>query len=271
MFKTVTALALTLLPLALQAEMSQEEIAKASQNPLTAIYSLPIQNNTYYETGPKDQTKNVANFQPVIPIDWSENWTVVTRTILPVTTLPSGMTGGEGTKTGLGDTTFSAFFTPKHADKSGWLWGAGPVVYLPTATDESMGTKKWGAGPAAVALRMDGELVYGALLMNIWSFAGEGQSAGIEKVNLMTFQPFINYNMPDGWYVASVPIITANWEADNDHKWTVPLGAGVGKAMKFGKLPGALQFHAYYNILTPDDYGEKWQTRLQIQIFLPRK
>ena len=269
--KRSIASALLLLPLLASAEMSQEEIAKATQNPLTAMYSIPIQNNTYFNAGPKDQTKNIANFQPVIPVDWSENWTLVTRTIIPITYLPSGMTGpNKGSEFGVGDTTFTAFFTPKHAKKGSWLWGAGPVVYLPTATDESMGTKKWGAGPAGVALQMNGRWVYGALLMNIWSFGGSGQSAGIEKVNLMTFQPFVNYNLDDGWYIASVPIITSNWEADNAHRWTVPLGAGVGRAMKFGNIPGTAQIHAYYNAVTPDDYGETWQMRIQVQFLFPR-
>ena len=269
-FKSAVASAVLLLPVFASAEMSQEEIAKATQNPLTAMYSIPIQNNTYFNAGLKDQTKNVVNFQPVIPIDWSDNWTLVTRTIMPLTSLPSGMSGGDGSVFGLGDTTFTAFFTPKNTEEGDWLWGAGPVFYLPTATNDSLGTKKWGAGPAAVALKMSGKWVYGALLMNIWSFAGAGQDAGIQKVNLMTFQPFVNYNLDDGWFISSVPIITANWEADNDHRWTVPLGLGVGRAMKFGKIPGSAQIHAYYNAVTPDDYGEDWQLRIQVQFLFPR-
>ena len=271
-----TAAVLFLLPVFASAEMSQEEIAKATQNPLTAMYSIPIQNNTYFNAGPKEQTKNVTNFQPVIPIDWSDDWTLVTRTIMPLTYLPSGMTVNprlgidDGTQFGLGDTTFTAFFTPKNTQEGEWLWGVGPVFYLPTATNDSLGTKKWGAGPAAVALKMDGKWVYGALLMNIWSFAGAGQDADIQRVNLMTFQPFVNYNLDDGWFISSVPIITANWEADNDHRWTVPLGLGVGRAMKFGKIPGSAQIHAYYNAVTPDDYGENWQLRVQVQFLFPR-
>ena len=126
-------------------------------------------------------------------------------------------------------------------------------------------------GPAGVALRMQGKWVYGALLMNVRSVAGSGQDEGVERVNLMTFQPFVNYNLSRGWFVATVPIITADWTADNDHRWTVPVGLGVGKAMRLGKLPLTAQLHAYYNAVTPDDYGEQWQLRLQAQILLPRK
>jgi hypothetical protein len=117
---------------------------------------------------------------------------------------------------------------------------------------------------------MDGKWVYGALAMNIWSFGGAGQSEGIQKVNSLTLQPFVNYNLDDGWFVASVPIITANWEADNDHRWTVPMGLGVGRAMKLGSIPMTAQIHGYYNVVTPDDYGEEWQMRIQIQLLFPR-
>jgi len=269
---------LTLLSLSLlsAAEMSQEEIAKATQNPLTAMYSVPIQNNTYFNAGPRGETKNVANFQPVIPIDFNDDWTLVTRTIMPLISLPSGMASNaaagydDGSQFGLGDTTFTAFFTPKTPGESGWLWGAGPILYLPTATNDSLGTKKWGAGPAFVALKMEGKWVYGALLMHVWSFAGAGQSSDIQKVNLTTIQPFLNYNLDDGWFISSSPLITANWEAESGNEWTVPLGFGVGKAMKFGSIPGTAQIHAYYNVEKPDGYGEDWQLRIQVQFLFPR-
>jgi hypothetical protein len=274
--QSAVASALLLMPMSALAGMSQEEIAKATQNPLTAMYSIPIQNNTYFNAGPLEETKNVANFQPVIPIDFNDDWTLVTRTIMPLTYLPSGMTKrpyigiDDDSQFGLGDTTFTAFFTPKNPGDSGWLWGAGPVIYLPTATNDSLGTKKWGAGPAAVALKMDGKWVYGSLLMHVWSFAGAGQSQGIDKVNMTTIQPFVNYNLDDGWFVASVPLITANWEADSDDRWTVPVGLGVGKAMQFGSIPGTAQIHAYYNAVTPDHGGEDWQLRIQVQFLFPR-
>jgi hypothetical protein len=271
------ALAAVLIPGIASAEMSQEEIAKASQNPLTAMYSLPIQNNTYVNIGPDKKTKNIANFQPVLPFDLNDDWTVVTRTIIPIVSSPNvpGVTAPASTPYertfGLGDTTFTAFFTPKAATESGWIWGVGPSLYLPTATDTDLGTKKWGAGASAVALKMDGKFVYGALISNVWSFAGSGQDAGIERVNAMTLQPFINYNMEDGWFIASVPIITANWEApDSAHTWTVPMGLGVGRAMKLGKIPMTAQLHGYYNVVTPDDYGEQWQMRIQVQLLFPR-
>jgi hypothetical protein len=270
--RSTLAAAVSLLPLLSHAEMTQEEIAKATQNPLTAMYSIPIQNNTNFNIGPNDRTKNITNVQPVIPIDWNDDWTLVTRTIMPLVDNPDNVTSpaSSGRTFGLGDTTFTAFFTPKTPGESGWLWGAGPVFYLPTATDDSLGTKKWGAGPSAIVLKLDGKWVYGALLMHIWSFAGAGQDDGRERVNLTTIQPFVNYNLDDGWFISSVPIITANWEASSGNEWTVPVGLGVGKAMTFGTIPGTAAIHAYYNVEKPDDYGEEWQLRIQVQFLFPR-
>ncbi len=250
------------------AEMSQEEIARATQNPLTVMYTVPIQSNFYfYDTEQADGMKNITNFQPVIPVDISDDWALVTRTILPVIYKDDNAPPPTGSgKFGLADTTFTAFFTQKNTKTSGWLWGAGPVLYLPTATDDAFKTDKWGAGPAAVILDINGRWVYGALLMHVWSFAGGGDT----NINLTTVQPFVNYNFDSGWFITSVPIITADWEADSGDAWTVPLGAGVGKALTFGKLPGTAQIHGYYNAEKPDSYGETWQLRLQVNLLFPR-
>jgi hypothetical protein len=108
--------------------------------------------------------------------------------------------------------------------------------------------------------------VIGGLVNN--PFAGEGDR---EDVNLMTFQPFVNYNFPEGWYASSAPIITANWEADDDDTWAVPMGGGVGRIMRFGKQPVNLRAQAFYNVVKPDDAATAdWTLRLQIQFLFPK-
>jgi hypothetical protein len=69
-------------------EMSNSDIAEASQNPITMIYSLPIQNNTYLGLGDTNDVKNIANFQPVIPMDITQDWDIVWRLVMPVVTVP---------------------------------------------------------------------------------------------------------------------------------------------------------------------------------------
>jgi hypothetical protein len=222
-------------------DVSQSDLAKQAQNPIANLISLPLQNNTNVGIGPDDETQNILNIQPVWPFSLSEKWNLITRTIFPVISQPDALTGGDGRINGLGDTTFTAFFSPKDSGKL--TWGVGPVLLFPTATDATLGSDKWGAGPSVVILTMPGQWVIGSLLSNVWSFAG----SGYQDVNLFTWQYFVNYNLPRGWYLTSAPIITANWEADSDNRWTVPFGCGVGKIFKIGKQPLNAQVSAYYN------------------------
>jgi hypothetical protein len=187
---------------------------------------------------------------------------VITRTIVPITSNPNVLTG-EGRVNGIGDTTFTAFFSPKN---SAVTWGVGPVLVMPTASNDSLGSDKWSAGLSAVALAMPGKWVVGGVVSNVWSFAGSGDNT----INFFTLQPFVNYNFDGGWYATTAPIITANWEADNDHKWTVPLGGGFGKIFKIGKQPINAQLSLYNNVVTPDDFGAEWQVRAQLQFLFPK-
>lgn len=245
-------------------DTTHSDLAKQAQNPIANLISLPLQNNTNFGIGPDDETQNIINIQPVWPVSISDDWNLITRTILPVVSQPDILTGGEGRINGLGDTTFTGFFSPK--DSAKLTWGIGPVFLIPTATDDALGSDKWGAGASVVLLAMPGNWVVGSLFSNVWSFAGSGD----QDVNLFTWQYFINYNMANGWYLTSAPIITANWEADSDNRWTIPFGGGVGKIFHIGKQPINGQVSAYYNVESPDS-GADWQLRLQLQFLFPKK
>jgi len=258
-------------------QMSNSEIAKASQNPITMIYSLPIQNNSYFGLGDSNEMKNIANFQPVIPMDITDDWDIVWRLIMPVVTTPGipatfnengNVTAFGNATTALGDTTLSAFLAPKKSGK--FIWGAGAILYIPTATDKALKTKQWGVGPSFVGLRIDGKWTYGILVMDVFSF-GVDSSVGGKKIDFLQMQPFVNYNMGDGWFLTTVPFITAKWKEKSKDRWTVPFGGGFGKGFKIGKVPVSATMQAYYNMVKPETMGEDWQLRLQAQIFFPRK
>jgi hypothetical protein len=244
-------------------DASNSDLAKQAQNPVANLISLPLQNNTNFSIGPDDETQNILNIQPVWPVSINDDWNLITRTILPVVSQPNILTGGEGRINGLGDTTFTGFFSPKDSGKL--IWGAGPVFLIPTATDDALGSDKWGAGASVVLLTMPGKWVVGSLFSNVWSFAGSGD----QDVNLFTWQYFINYNLPNKWYLTSAPIITANWEADSDNTWTVPFGGGIGKIFNIGKQPMNGQISAYYNVEKPE-FGPDWQLRVQLQFLFPK-
>lgn len=241
---------------------SEAELAKAVQNPVANLISVPFQNNFNFGVGPREVTQWVLNVQPVIPIKLNDNWNLITRTIIPIINQPSPARGVPSAF-GLGDINPTFFLSPGQPGK--FIWGLGPTLTLPTATDSLLGAGKWSAGPAAVALVTHGHWVIGALANQQWSFAGWGD----EDVSAMLIQPFINYNLPHGWYLTTAPIITANWKADSDDRWTLPLGAGVGKIIKLGKLPLNIQLSAYDNVVKPE-HSADWQLRFQVQFLFPK-
>lgn len=245
------------------AEEGAEALAKKAQNPVADMISVPFQNNFNFGVGPGDDLQYVLNIQPVIPIKLGADWNLITRTIAPIIDQPE-MTAGAGSTFGLGDINTSLFFSPAKPGK--FIWGVGPILQFPTATDDVLGTGKWCAGPTAVGLFTPGHWVIGALANNIWSYEGDDDRS---DVNQFLFQYFINYNLPHGWYLVSAPIITSNWEADSGDQWTVPFGGGVGKIVRIGKLPLNLQLQAFYNVAKPD-LGADWSMRFQLQFLFPK-
>jgi len=242
------------------AEASETELAKQTQNPVANLISVPFQNNTSYNVGPRDRTQNVMNIQPVIPLDLNDDWMLITRTIFPIVSQPS-FAPGQDRKDGIGDILFTGFLSPKKPAFGSLIWGMGPVVNIPTASDDRLGADLWGAGLSGLVLTMQGPVVAGALVSNVWNLEGKSFSRFL-------IQYFINYNLAGGWYLSSSPIITADWKAD-DNAWTVPVGGGFGKVQLFGKLPVNLSFQAFYNAEKPK-FGADWSTRFQIQFLFPR-
>jgi hypothetical protein len=242
---------------------SNEQLAKEAQNPIADLISIPFQNNFNFGYGPYDKLQYILNIQPVVPFHISDDWNLITRTIVPVISLPQVSPFDKG-NWGIGDVNPTFFFSPSHSGEI--IWGFGPTLTLPTASQKNLGSNQWSAGPAFVALTIQGPWVLGALINNQWSFASAGSRG--KAVNAMTLQPFVNYNFPggDGWYLTTSPIVTANWNSSGE-KWVVPVGGGVGRLFKVGKFPVNIQLSVYDNVITPKN-GARWQTRFQIQFLL---
>ena len=239
----------------------EEDLAKQAQNPLANLISLPFQNNTFFGVGPENAVVNDLNIQPVYPIEIAGKVNMINRFILPVKH-QGEQVAGEGSVFGLGDLSYTTFFSPAKPAKV--TWGVGPSFLIPTATDDRLGSGKWSAGVGAVVLTTPGPWVIGALAQNVWSFAGDEARA---DVNFFLSQYFINYNFPH-FYLSSAPIITANWEAASGQKWTVPFGGGVGKLFP-GKPPINTQVQVFYYVVKPDN-GPDWSLRLQVQFLFPK-
>jgi len=241
-------------------------LAKKSQNPVANMISVPFENNYNGEFGPNNSDQNVLNVKPVIPVRISENWNLINRAIIPFVSQP-GIPGGHNRQNGLGDTTYQGFLSPANSGKV--VWGVGPSVQIPTHTDEVLGNENWAAGPVAVVLSMPGHWVIGGLISQIWDFAGSSNDGSDADISLLVAQPFANYNFDGGWYLSSAPIITANWEADNNDEWTIPVGGGVGRVFHWGKQAINAKMAYYYNVEKPE-FGAQWDFQLTVNLLFPK-
>ena len=252
---------------------STEDLQKATQNPVASLISVPFQNNVDENIGPYARDKNTLNIQPVIPLQLNANWNLIPRIITPVIYQPFISPGNPDINAqqrlgtfGLGDVQPTFFFAPSKPSKI--VWGVGPALLLPTATDDTLGAGKWSAGPAVVALVQPGHFTLGALVSNLWSFAG---SSDRPDVNTMSLQYFANYNLRGGWFLTSAPILSANWNASSGNVWLVPFGGGIGRIFKIGNQPVNGSISAYYNAVRPDTLpSPTWQLRLQLALLYPK-
>ena len=98
-----------------------------------------------------------------------------------------------------------------------------------------------------------------------WSYSGDENRP---EVSQFLIQPFVNYSLPDGWTIGSAPTITANWNADEDNKWTVPVGFTVSKLLAVGRQPITVALGEFYNVVRPND-GADWTLRFQFTLLFP--
>ena len=237
------------------------DLAKTIQNPIAAMVTLPFQANWNHGIGDYDRTGMNLNIQPVVPFTGGDKWNIISRTIIPVNSVPIGETGSEF---GIGDTSLSLFWSAKNPGKV--IWGVGPAITLPTASNgEVLGSQKLSIGPTGILFYATGNWTMGLVASNTWSIAGDDDR---EDVNFFFAQYFVNYNLGNGWAIGTAPIVTANWEAESDQRWTIPFGLQVSKIMRFGKQPVNLLLGYYENSEHPDG-GAESQVRFQINLLYP--
>ena len=164
-------------------------------------------------------------------------------------------------QSGLSDAVISAFLSPSQT-KNGVTWGAGPVFLVPTATDDLLGGKKWGIGPTAVGLLQTNGMTFGALVNQIWSFAGNKERPDI---NQLFVQPFFTYNWKSGAGLGAVVEMTENWATDTNVTFLILTASGL---TRFGKLPVQLTVGPRIPISGPNKPDFGW--RAAAVLLLPK-
>jgi hypothetical protein len=200
------------------------ELAKKLANPVASLISVPFQNNVDVGIGDFNGSRNTLNFQPVIPIKLTTKLNLITRIVLPIVA-QHDIYGENSKQSGLSDAVVSAFISPSEP-KNGLVWGAGPALLVPTATDNLLGTEKFGVGPTALVLKQANGWTIGGLANQIWSVAGNNDRT---DVNQLFLQPFLNYNWKSGAGLGLNAEITQNWEAETTTAFLNPSISGVTK------------------------------------------
>ena len=241
------------------------ELAKKTQNPIADLASLPFQYNYDEKIGPtEDGKKSVLNIQPVIPFSLNQDWIIISRTIVPLIDQKGSLPNGAADESGFGDIVQSLFFSPKKPTERGWIWGVGPVFQLPTASEDILGSKKWGIGPTAVALKQEHGWTVGILANHIWSFAGDNVRQDVSATFLQLFLSFTTRTYTTfGVNTES----TYDWKAE---QWSVPVNFLVSQMFKVGSQIMSLQVGVRHWADSPPNGPEGTGYRLQLTFLFPK-
>lgn len=232
-------------------------------------FALPMEFE--HDFGATNGDATFLRIQPLYALPLGDRWRLMNLDIVTLADSPGGVPGQPGNPNpasgerafGLGDWIHASFLTPEN--QSGFIWGAGMMLSLPTATDEVLGSGRWATGPALRLTFRSGSWNLGAIAGQRWSFAGDGSRP---DVNALMIRGSLRHQLPGDWYLVSAPIITVNWDASPSERWLVPVGGGVGKGFAVGSHRWAASMQAYYNAIRPDSAPD-WAIRLTLVAAIP--
>jgi len=238
------------------------ELATKLNNPTASLISVPLQNNFDFGGGPNDDGfQYKLNVQPVIPFKLNDDWKILSRTIIPFIHQEDRI--GSSTQSGLGDTSLTLWLSPeKEKTEGAIIWGFGPVFLLPSATDDLLGSEKWGAGPSAILVRQSHGWTCGVLASHTWSFAGESARQDVSSTFL---QPFLAYQTKTHTTFGMNLESSYDWEND---QWTVPVNLQITQLVKIGNMPVSFQVGGRYYADKPTG-GPDWGLRFTVTLVFP--
>jgi hypothetical protein len=227
--------------------------AESKKDPPRIVFTLPMEFD--FDHGAQNGNAVINRYLPLVVFPLGEEWQLVNLTLATIADAPGGVPGRPGNPEpapgeqvlGLGDLTNAALLTPPTRSMN-LVWGFGPAVTIPIATDDRLGSGKWSLGPAFRIAYRPGPWNLGAVVADLGSFAGDSERGDVHQ---LLVRGLIRRRFGDGWYFTHNPIITANWKASSGQRWLVPVGGGIGKRFELGSKSVALSIHYYANVVRP--------------------
>ncbi|MDD4603975.1 MAG: hypothetical protein PHF97_09245 [Bacteroidales bacterium] len=235
------------------------ELSKQTQNPVANMYQVPLSYVGDFNSGPDKLFVSTLNLKPVIPIDLSKSLLFIFRAIIPITFMPA-----PESKSGLSDIQLQFYLSPKN--KSKFIWGVGPLLSMPSGIPADLCSGKWTLGPNAAALVMLKKVVFGALVTQRWTVAGDGS---MPEINQLYANPYVNYNFHKGWALGYSPEFYVDWTKATDN-WNWPVGLVASKVFRIGKQPFSANLSYYYNVIRPENYTDMY-IKAGITLLIPKK
>jgi len=256
---------LLLLLLGLAQPTAGQEDAIKQLSEARGFFALPLELD--FDNGAANGNATILRIMPLYTLPLSEHWKLVNLSIIGMADAPGGTPAFPGDRSfgqeaGVSDLIHSSFVTPTRLGD--FTWGVGAILAIPTATDDSLGSGKWAAGPAFRVTHRKGPWDLAAIIGQRWSFAGSDDRA---EVNQLMIRATTLRRLPNNWFFVSSPLIIANWDRPEE-KWLVPVGGGIGRSFKLRESPWAWSVQGYFNAIKADPDPD-WVIRLSIISAIP--
>lgn len=234
----------------------QSDIVKQANAPISSIMQIRFQDTLVPQFNDLDGTGNTFTMAVTMPLP---KYRLLPFPQLSLLTIPAAVTL-PGDVTGFGDLRFLDIVI-LHAGHR-FIWGIGPVFVFPTASQRDTGQGKWQVGPAAAVAFATEKWLLGVLVQNPISFAGDRDR---KDVNAMVLQPFVTYQLGDGWFARSQPQLFFNWKSG---KQVLPLDLGVGRVFRIGRQQISCFVEPFWNV-THDGHSPEYGVTFGVTLIYP--
>jgi hypothetical protein len=248
-----------------------KQVQAELNNPLSSLWSLQLQNTVQFNRGsPSTGTSRgiyTGLFQPAMPVPLTKDWTLINRPIFSWLNTPTfdPLTSDWDRTSGVGPLTYEGWITPTKPSKLQLALGA--VTSIPLSTRDELNSGKYTLGPSAVAVYKHGDWILGTLSQYQWSISGSDKRENVSQLSVQYF--VIWQGLPNHWQLNMSPTITYNKKANGPDAWAVPVGIGLGKMVKIGKVPTKLQLEFQAYPIHPESFGPRYAIVFKLTPVIP--